>query len=99
MNWQIYVTDRAGKQLKKLPKNDAERIRNAIDEMELNPFSGDIEKLSGYDDVWRRRVGSYRLLYEIHIAKRIIYIKDGRLAKDEMNKKQVKAKLSNQQDI
>lgn len=76
MNWQIYVTDRAGKQLKKLPKYDAERIGKAIDDMELNPFNGDVEKLSGQENAWRRRVGSYRILYEIHIAKKIIYIVD-----------------------
>ena len=76
MNWKIYATNRAEKQLKKLPKSDAERIEETIDAMALNPFSGDIEKLSGEDNAWRRRVGSYRILYEVNITKKIAYIID-----------------------
>lgn len=76
MNWKIYVIDRVEKQLKKFPKNDFGRIKKAIDEMESEPFGGDIEKLSGQENAWRRRVGSYRIFYEIRIPKRIIYVFD-----------------------
>ncbi len=74
MSWRIYITDRAEKQIRKLPKNYAERIKNVINAMELNPFVGDIEKLSGGENVWRRRIGPYRILYEISVEKKLIYV-------------------------
>ncbi|MBU1160067.1 type II toxin-antitoxin system RelE/ParE family toxin [Patescibacteria group bacterium] len=74
MNWKIYITDRAKKQIRKLPERYAERIKNTVDTIEINPFIGDIEKLSGEENVWRRRVGPYRIFYEICSARKIIYI-------------------------
>lgn len=76
MNWKIYITDRAEKQIRKSPKRYAERIKNTIDAIEINPFTGDIEKLSGEKNAWRRRIGPYRIFYEIHIVRKIIYIFD-----------------------
>jgi len=42
--------------------------------MEVNPFRGDIERLGGADNTWRRRIGSYRLIYEIGIKEKTIEI-------------------------
>jgi mRNA-degrading endonuclease RelE of RelBE toxin-antitoxin system len=39
-----------------------------------NPYGGDIAKLGGEEDVWRRRVGAYRVFYEVNQKKRVIYI-------------------------
>ncbi|MCD6232789.1 type II toxin-antitoxin system RelE/ParE family toxin [bacterium] len=30
-----------------------------------NPYQGNIEKVKGEDNLWRRRVGNYRILYEV----------------------------------
>ncbi len=73
-NWLIILVDSAKKNFKRLPKNDLERIKKAIDQMELNPFSGDIVKLSGEENVWRRRVGNYRIIFEIVSERRTVYI-------------------------
>ncbi len=76
MNWQILVDSVASKFLKRIPRLDAKRILDVLQELVVNPYAGDIEKMEGKDDIWRRRVGSYRILYEIYSAKRIIYISD-----------------------
>ncbi len=78
MNWQILVDSAASKFLKRIPQTDAKRILDVLQELVVNPYAGDIEKMEGKDDIWRRRVGSYRILYEIYSAKRIIYISDVR---------------------
>ena len=62
------------KQLKRIPKKESERIFWIIQDLPLNPYAGDIEKMEGERDVWRRRVGSYRIKYEIHVAQRMIHI-------------------------
>lgn len=42
------------------------RIGQAIDALAMNPKPPGCVKLAGEDDVWRVRVGDYRILYEVH---------------------------------
>lgn len=74
MPWRLAVDPATHKQLRRFPKKDAERIRLALNALESNPFGGDIQKMKGEDSVWRRRVGSYRIKYELYISSRIIYV-------------------------
>lgn len=74
MNWQIDVAGRARKQLNRLPSKDKDRIERVIDEMEQDPFAGDIEKMVGQENVWRRRIGAYRVFYEVFISQKMVHI-------------------------
>lgn len=57
-NWVLQVDPAVYKYLKKIPRQDAERILFVIEkELPENPFSGDIQKMGGEVDTWRRRVG------------------------------------------
>lgn len=73
-NWRIIISDSAKKNISRLPKNDSKLIEKTIDQMELNPFGGDIVKLSGEENIWRRRIGNHRIIFEILSKKNIIYI-------------------------
>ena len=74
MDWELIVDSAARKQCKRIPRRDAEKILTAIQELAVNPYAGDIEKMEGEKDVWRRRVGSYRIFYEIYTTKKIVYV-------------------------
>lgn len=76
MNWILIINPSVKKQLKRIPKSDAERIVFIIQELAANPYAGDIEKMEGEEDSWRRRIGSYRIFYEINAAKEIIHVFD-----------------------
>lgn len=76
MNWIITVGAQAEKQLRKFPPKDYERIRLVINTMEIDPFFGDVNKLSEVENVWRRKMGNYRMLYEIDKSRKLIYISD-----------------------
>ena len=76
MNWTVIIDFQTEKQLKKFPAKDYQRIRRVVNAMEVDPFFGDITKLSGRDNSWRRRTGNYRILYEIYESKKLIYISD-----------------------
>lgn len=65
MNWKIKIAKRASKKMRRFPKKDAERLLFVLEGFTKNPYQGDIEKVKGEDNVWRRRVGNYRILYEI----------------------------------
>jgi len=74
MDWKIKIAKRASKEMKRIPKKDAKRLLFVLGELAENPYQGDIEKIKGEDNVWRRRVGNYRILYEIIPKQRHIDI-------------------------
>ena len=76
MNWQIFIIDRAKKQLAKVPRSDFERINKVIGEMAQDPFAGDLKKLGGTEAEWRRRVGSYRIIFELSTVEHVIFVTD-----------------------
>lgn len=75
-SWRILVTGGAKKQIKRIPRREADRIESAFDEMEMNPFGGDVVKLGGENDTWRRRIGSYRILFKVLSADKTIFIRE-----------------------
>ena len=73
-NWKIEIREKAGKDAEKFPQKDKVRILQVIEAISLNPFSGDIGKMRGEENVWRRRIGVYRIFYEILPKDKVIYI-------------------------
>lgn len=72
MSWKVKIAKRASKQMKRVPEKDAKRLLSVLEGLTENPYRGDIEKIKGEDNVWRRRVGNYRILYEIKPKQRHI---------------------------
>lgn len=66
MAHRIEMTRRARRDLKKLPHETRVRIQPHIDALALTPRPHDVIKLEGEANLWRIRVGSYRILYEVH---------------------------------
>jgi len=73
-NWQIKIRDVVYKQLAEFPKKDRGRLLKVIENLPKNPFAGDIQKMEGEENIWRRRAGSYRIRYEILSKERVIYV-------------------------
>ena len=73
-NWVLQIDPEVLKTLKKFPQKDSKRIVVAIESLSSNPYGGDIQKMKGEKDVWRRRIGSYRIFYEILTEESIIHI-------------------------
>ena len=72
--YSVWITASAEKQLKKLPRNDQQQVAAAIMALAENPHPPGVRKLSGYDDVFRIRVGTYRILFSVSEAKVIVII-------------------------
>lgn len=74
-DWQLRIRDRIWKDVAKFPGKDRERIIRVIERgIIFNSYSGDIEKMKGEENSWRRRVGVYRIFYEVIAHEKIIYI-------------------------
>lgn len=78
MRWEIKIARRALKEIKRIPKKDAERLLFVLEGLIENPYQGDIEKIRGEDNIWRRRVGNYRILYQILPEQKYIEVFDVR---------------------
>lgn len=67
MNWAVELSASAIKELAKLPRDRQASIERAIDDMETDPMAGDVKPLKGreWKGRFRRRVGSYRIIFAI----------------------------------
>lgn len=72
--WQLRVRERVYKALSTFPEKDQNRILAAMEALPRNPFTGDIEKMKGEENIWRRRIGSYRIFYELISREKVIYV-------------------------
>jgi mRNA-degrading endonuclease RelE of RelBE toxin-antitoxin system len=75
MEFSVVIVDRADRSRRRIPASDLRRIMTAIEAMRTDPFSGDVVKLKG-TDAYRRRVGSYRIVFSIDFANLTILILD-----------------------
>lgn len=59
-NYNIVLTKKAEKFIEKQDKDTQKRIIKAISELP----EGDVKKLKGMDEIYRLRVGDFRILFE-----------------------------------
>ena len=72
--WDLRIDPAVLKTAAKIPRRGAGKILVAIKLITFNPYFGDIQKMRGEEDVWRRRVGSYRIFYKVLADKKIILV-------------------------
>ena len=74
MNWDVVVDKQVEKSLKKIQRRDIERLVVTMQEFSADPYAGDVEKMEGEENVWRRRIGAFRIFYELYPSKKIVYV-------------------------
>ena len=75
MRWRVIVARSAERALRSAPTKDKARILDALTSMEIDPYVGDVVSLRGvYKGSFRRRVGSWRLLFDIEVSKRTVSV-------------------------
>lgn len=65
MTWEVRLTRSAAKDLESVPRDDRDRILEALQAMALAPYAGDTKWLRGKKGAMRRRVGDWRIIFEI----------------------------------
>lgn len=65
MAHRIEVSPAAARQLKKIDRRVLPQIVEKIDSLAGEPRPRGCEKLSGYDNLYRVRVGDYRIVYGV----------------------------------
>jgi mRNA-degrading endonuclease RelE of RelBE toxin-antitoxin system len=74
MTWGLVITSPAERGLRKVPRADLEHINTTFSDMCADPYSGDVKFLRGMGQTFRRRVGDWRILFELDKARQTIVI-------------------------
>ena len=74
MTWELVLAGPAARALERMPAADRRRVMAAIDAMAQDPFSGDIVRLTAQPVAWRRRIGNWRILFDIEVKSRRVFV-------------------------
>ena len=74
MAYTVELSNRAKRELAALSANLQTRIVTALRKLEANPRSSGVSKLEGGENVYRLRVGDYRVLYEVHDTNLVVLV-------------------------
>jgi mRNA interferase RelE/StbE len=72
--YKITFKNSALKELERLPKSTVRKIVVAIDGLEVDPKPIGVKKLKDSNDLYRIRVGDYRVIYAINEGVKIVNI-------------------------
>ena len=64
----------ADRELRRLPVEVQRRIVRAVEPLAENPRPAGVVKMSGDENLWRIRVGAYRIIYEIHDDRLVVLV-------------------------
>jgi mRNA interferase RelE/StbE len=76
MTWRLEFTKKVPKSLRRLPLRDHRAVVDAFGEMQLDPLGGDVKRLVNYPISFRRRVGDYRILFDLDHGTRTVLVHD-----------------------
>ena len=71
--YKVIFTKSVKKDFRKIPKLEASKILNEIEELAKNPRSSKTKKLKG-EKLYRLRVGNYRVIYDLQDNLMLIFV-------------------------
>lgn len=74
MRYQIEFSRQADRQFRNLPSQIQQRLKLRIDSLATTPRPHGSEKLSGADQLYRIRVGDYRLVYTVEDNRLLVLV-------------------------
>ncbi|MEM9540105.1 MAG: type II toxin-antitoxin system RelE/ParE family toxin [Cyanobacteria bacterium P01_E01_bin.42] len=72
--YSLQFKNSAAKEFRGLPTDIKQRIGEAVEELCFDPRPDGVVKLKGDDDLYRIRVGNYRVIYEIDDDEKALLI-------------------------
>lgn len=76
MIWKLEYGRNVPKSLRRLPLDDHRRIVEALSAMQDDPLQGDVQPLRHNPIGYRRRVGNYRILFDLDLATGTVLVHD-----------------------
>jgi mRNA interferase RelE/StbE len=74
MQYELIIRPSAERSLDKLARPVRQHIVDAMKELRKTPRPVGVVKLVGDENLWRIRVGDYRVVYEIHDNRLVVLV-------------------------
>ena len=72
--YSVVIETSARNELKRLPRDMAERLLIKIASLREEPRPGGVRKIAGSERTWRVRVRDYRVIYEIDDRESVVTV-------------------------
>lgn len=72
--WRVVFAPAAAREYRALTQDVRRRLRPRLDELARDPHAGGARKLSGADDLYRLRVGDWRVVYQVRLSERLALV-------------------------
>jgi mRNA interferase RelE/StbE len=74
MAYAVEFSPSAAREFRKLAPEIQRRLSPHIDSLAQNPCGSGAKKLKGREDLWRIRVGDYRIIYEVRDRTLVVLV-------------------------
>ncbi len=74
MYYTIEFKPSAARELSKIPRPEQIRIAHRIDALAIDPYPHGVEKIKGGENIFRFRVGDYRVVYSVENKQLLILV-------------------------
>lgn len=74
MPYTVEIDTKAAREIRALPRRDQRRVIARAAALADNPRPARCVKLSGSTDLWRIRVGAYRVIYQIQDERSLVTV-------------------------
>ena len=74
MRYTVHLDSRTRKVLDRLPRDMCGRIMRKLDALQEDPRPFGVEKLTGPEDLYRVRVGDWRIVYAIRDSALVVIV-------------------------
>lgn len=75
MSYSLIISRQAAKEIKKLPKEMIPKIHSKIALLLEDPRPSGVVKLVAFENLWRVRVGNYRIIYSIEDKIQVVDVR------------------------
>ncbi len=72
--YTVEYTNAARREMRRLDRQQQGRVRTVIESLAGNPRPAGCRKMTTTDDLWRIRVGGYRVIYQIEDDRLLVLI-------------------------
>lgn len=74
MAYEVIVKPSAAKAIRKLDRTTQRRIVRLLEHLAEHPRPEGVVKMQGEENLWRLRIGDYRLIYEVHDDRLVVLV-------------------------
>lgn len=74
MNYSVEWARSAAREVRNLPTSVANRVLSAVGQLASDPRPTGCKKLVGHKDLWRIRIGEYRVIYWVGDTIRLVRV-------------------------